>query len=72
MEARLVLWFVPQPAALGGRALNTRGATALSRRPLPIPAGLSRRESLLACQGSTGAGGESGTGGVDAQVPPPG
>ena len=53
-----------------GRALNTRGATALSRRPLPIPAGLLRRESLLACQGSTGAGGESGTGGVDAQVPP--
>ena len=41
----------------------------LTAHPL---AGLSRRESLLACQGSTGAGGESGTGGVDAQVPPPG
>lgn len=49
-----------------GRALNTRGATALSRRPLPIPAGLLRRESLLACQGSTGAGEERGTGGSDA------
>ncbi len=52
--------------------MNTWGVPALTRRPLPIPAGLPRCESLLACQGSTGAEGERGTGGFDRAAPPPG
>ena len=51
--------------AIGGRALYTAP-------PGPPPPDSSAAKSLLACQGSTGAGEERGTGGSDQSEPPQG
>ena len=51
--------------AIGGRALYTAP-------PGPPPPDSSAAKSLLACQGSTGAGEERGTGGSDQTEPPQG